>query len=187
MKNYRLALAAKLLIVLSIVIASCVTVFAAPIDQATITPDQKAAIQAVIRQANEQVREVKAGHASSPREFKNEYRKIHSIRTNALKKIQENLTPEQQTYIQQLLSGAQSKKEERKEFLESLDLTRQQKVQVAKILGQAQDAAWNVTGNSALDFPEIGKQTRQIFREAMHDIRDQLTTDQQAKLDAWQQ
>jgi hypothetical protein len=179
----------KLFILLGLAIFTCATAFANPIGQLNLTDDQKAAIQGIIRQANDQVRQVKSenNNARNRRKLKKEFEDIRSIRANAMKEIKEKLTPEQQTSIEQLLNGAQQhKKEDRQEFLQSLDLTRQQKIQIAKILVHAQDNAWETAGNSSLDFSEIRIKIRQIYMDAMQNIRQQLTTDQQTKLDDWQ-
>jgi Spy/CpxP family protein refolding chaperone len=188
MKETTRNLLARLLLLLGIAIFTCVTAFANPGSQLNVTDDQKAAIQAIIRQANDQVRQVKAenDNAHNRRRLKKEFADIRAIRTSAMKEIKEKLTPEQQASMEQLLSGAQHKKEDRQEFLQSLDLTRQQKIQIAKILAHAQDAAWETAGNSSLDFTQIRSKIHQVYVDAMQNIRRQLTTDQRTKLDTWQ-
>ncbi|MDR3562420.1 MAG: hypothetical protein P4N59_13445 [Negativicutes bacterium] len=179
---------AKLLLLLGMAILTCMSAFANPVSQLNLSVDQKNSIQSVIRQANDQVRQIKSeNQADSPRELKKEYENIRAVRTKALKKIQEKLTPEQQTSIEQLLSGTQQNKEDRKEVLQNLDLTRQQKIHIAKIIGPAEDTAWEIAGNSSLDLTEISRQIHQIQKDTLQNIRQQLTEDQQLKWDSWQQ
>jgi len=178
-----------LFILLGITFLAGMTAFANPADQLTMTAEQKSAVQAVIRQANEQVRQVESENqsANNPRKFRKEGNDIRAIRKKALKEIQEKLTPDQQTSIDQLLTWMQSGKEDRKEPLQSLDLTRQQKIQTARILERAQETAWETAGNSSMDFTEISRQIHQLRKDAMQSIRQQLTAKQQIKFDAWQQ
>lgn len=179
----------RLTILLAIAIIAGVTAFASPVQQLDVTPDQKAAVQAIIRQANDQVRRVESAnqYATSPRKLQKEFREIRAIRAEALQEIRTRLTADQQTIIEQLLSGTRQNKEDKKQFLQSLDLTRQQKIQIAKILGRAEDHAWQIAGDGSLDFAEIGRQIRQIQKNALQNIHQQLTYDQQVKFDAWQQ
>ena len=169
---------------------------ASPVKDLNISSQQKAEIEAIFRQANDQIKELKANAHISRSPFAGKQRKqqiqdlveqIQTIRTDALSNVRNQLNPTQQAAFDQFTAKMKDAGENRIEMLKSLELTQQQKREIAKVTEQSKVQTWDVLGDSTFSNEQKATQIKKIKQDSTKTIRAQLTTEQQAKFDAWRQ
>ncbi|VBB08520.1 Hypothetical protein LUCI_3798 [Lucifera butyrica] len=178
----------KQFLLIGVVLLICLPVFASPIEELNLTDQQVASIKIIIRQANEKVmQEGSELQSARPRQIRGIMDEIQTIRNKALSEIRGQLDPNQQAVFDQWSAQRQSENERKKEMLKSLDLTRQQKIQIAKISESSEEAAWRIVGDNSITKSELRQQLTQLRANTMRTIRQQLTPEQQVNFDTWQQ
>lgn len=169
---------------------------ASAVDDLNMNDQQKAKIEAIFRQANEQIKELKANaHISrSPFAAKQRQQQIQELakeikttRTEALQNVRNQLNPTQQAAFDQYTAKMKEPGEKRMKLLKSLDLSQQQRRTIAQATEQSTVHVWDVLGDSTLSNEQKSTKVKKIKQDSVQAIREQLTAEQQAKFDAWRQ
>ncbi|MBP2636413.1 MAG: hypothetical protein H6Q72_2320 [Firmicutes bacterium] len=171
---------------------------ASPVEDLNITSQQKTEIEAIFRQASGEIKELKKntrgqikqnpfGGKQRNQQIRELREQIQTIRTNALENVRKELTPSQQTTFGQFIANRKGAGENRKELLKNLELTRQQKQEIAKINEKSKVQIWDVFGDSAISIEQKVTQIKKIKQASAKTVREQLTANQQTQFDAWQQ
>jgi periplasmic protein CpxP/Spy len=148
-------------------------------DKLGLTPDQKAKLDAVRKDARDQMKAVFADK-SLTREQR--FAKLGEIRRNAKAQIDQVLTPDQRAQLKELMKARMEAKAQR--FAEYLGLTADQQVQIKAIHKDAYDQMKAVKADTSLTADQRAAQIRQI-RTTMHDkVMAVLTPEQRDKLAA---
>lgn len=163
-----------------------VMAFASPLADLQLTDTQINSAKAIIRQANEKIMTIAADNQNvSPFQLRSELKEIHSIRAEAMQKIRVQLTSDQQAVFDQWAERMRQHKESKRQMLQQLNLTRQQRIQFAKITENSQEAAWRIIGNSATTPEDIRQQLTMLHEKTAQLLRQQLTAEQQTQFDVW--
>lgn len=169
---------------------------ASPVDGLKISGQQKRDIEAIFRQANDQIKQLKANTPISRNVFAGKQKKqqiqelvkqIQTIRTDAMGDIRKQLNSTQQASFDQLTAKMKAAGKNQTELLTNLELAQQQKREIAKATEKSKVQAWDVLGDSTLSNEQKVTQMKKIKQETSNTISKQLTAEQQAKFDAWRQ
>ncbi len=148
-------------------------------DQLGLTPDQKTKLDAIRKDARDQMKAVFADK-SLTREQK--FAKLGEIRKNEKGQINQILTPDQQAKLKDLIKAKMEAREKR--FAEYLGLTADQEAQIKAIHQDAYNQIKAVKADTTLTPDQRMAQMKQI-RATMHDkIMAVLTPEQRDKLTA---
>lgn len=172
---------------IGIVFLMCLPVFASPVEELQLTDQQVVSIKTIIRQANEKVMQAAEDSMNSrPLKFRRGMNEIQTIRNDTLREIRGLLNPNQQIVFDQWSAQWQRESEDKKEMMKSLNLTKQQRIKIAKISESSEEAAWRIAGN-CLGLSEMNQQLVQVRANTMQMIRQQLKPEQQINFDSWLQ
>lgn len=169
---------------------------ASPVAGLNVSDQQKIEIQAIFRQANDQIKQLKANthinrspfaRSQAKQQVEELFKQIQTIRTDAMGKVRNQLNPSQQASFDQLTAKIKEAGKSRTELLKSLELTQQQKMKIAKAAEQSKEKTWDVLGDSTLSKEQKITQIKKMKQDATSTIREQLTAEQQTKFDAWRQ
>ncbi|SMC33700.1 Spy/CpxP family protein refolding chaperone [Sporomusa malonica] len=169
---------------------------ASPVEGLNVSEQQKTEIQAIFRQANDQMKQLKANtHINRSPFARNQakqqveelFKQLQTIRTDAMGKVRNQLNPSQQASFDQLTAKIKEAGKNRTELLKSLELTQQQKMKIARAAEQSKEKTWDVLGDSTLSKEQKITQIKKMKQDVTNTIREQLTAEQQTKFDAWRQ
>lgn len=169
---------------------------ASAIDNLNISDQQKAKIEAIFRQANEKIKELKENAHISRSPFAAKQRKqqiqelakeIQTTRTETLQNVRNQLNSAQQAAFDQYMAKMKEAGENRLELLKGLDLSQQQRRTIAQATEQSTVHVWDVLGDSSLANEQKIMQIKKIKQDSVQAIREQLTAEQQTRFDAWRQ
>ena len=145
-------------------------------DKLGLTPDQKAKLEVIRKDAREQKKAVFADK-SLTREAK--MARLHEIRTNELARMDEVLTPAQRQQLKDMLKAKMAAKGQR--FAEFLGLTADQQAQIKAIHEDAWTQIKAVKADTSLTPDQRAAQIKDI-RTAKHEkVMAVLTPEQRAK------
>lgn len=166
------------------------------VEDLNITDQQKTKIETIFRLANDQIKQLKENAYISRSPFAAQQRKqqlqelfkeIQTIRTAALGRVRNQLTPTQQASFDQFTARIKESGESRTELLKKLELTQQQQRTFAKAVEQSKVQTWDVLGDSTLSNEQKVIQIKKMKQDSQNTIREQLSTEQQVKFDIWRQ
>lgn len=167
---------------------------ASPVYDLNLNEQQKTNIQGIFRQTSDQIKQLKANthinrspfaRNQAQKQVRELFKEIETIRSNALEEVRSQLEPIQQATFDQLTSKIKEANKNQIDLLQSLELTQQQKMAIAKVTEQSKEKMWDVLGDGTLSKDQKITQVIKMKQDATNNIREQLTTEQQTKFDAW--
>lgn len=176
----------SILLIAVFTMITCATAQASTPELWQITPEQKQHMQATLKQANEQIQQIKEKdpHPAGAIHRRDQAKAIQSVRLAAIQEILNAMPNQQQTAWNEFLAQG---RENRRSLLQELNLSQQQKLKLLPILENAKTAAWEAAANPSLTVEDIQKQLRQQNHLAANQIRTILKPSQQSKFDNWKQ
>ena len=161
-----------------------------------LQPQQQEKMQAIIRKANEQIQKEKdSTHISSiplpltKIHAKNKAEKLQkdiaAIRKQALVEMRSTLEPAQQPAFDAVCDKRTKDGAAQAEFLQSLNLGRKQKVELAKIGEATKTQTWQLLGDNTLQPEQAARKMQDVQKTSLDNIRKQLDDKQRASFDQW--
>lgn len=170
---------------------------AAPFHQSLVLrPEQQAQIQDIIRKANAHVKQEKdETHISkiplplTKIHAKNKAEKMQNdiagIRKQALSDIRAKLDASQQPAFDAFCNKSKTDAAAQSQFLQSLNLGRKQKMELAQSAEATKTQTWEIWGDATLSAQQRAAKLQEVQTNATSNIRKQLDEKQLASFDAW--
>ena len=161
-----------------------------------LQPQQQAEMQAVIRKANEQIKQKKENtHISkiplplTKLHAKNKAEKLQqdiaTIRKEALGEMRTKLAPTQQTAFDSICEKKTKDAAAQAQFLKSLNLGRKQQIELAKLGEENKAQTWEVLGDNTLSEEAAVTKMQELKLSSLDNIKKQLNDEQRNSFEAW--